>query len=347
VASGSSEVARRLQQLAQHLLDAHLAAKQRLPALVHDVARKDRFVVVARKGNPYTAGRLTLKRYVEAPHALVAPGGTPRGLVDDLLAERGLSRRIAVSVPHFLVAPQMQLHFRRVSSKPREAHQTLRTFENNEASLRLIAIHSRSGAGALRCGTEILPSGVVTMKMRTLGSSRLLLAMVLMSSACGGGDDGDDDDATGAPTSPSPRDAGVSTGMADAAASDPITGFINGLFGDAGASGITSLLGDGGLSGITALLGDGGLAGITSRFGDAGLGNFMDGGFDTSALCARAPQFCPDASATVRDAGSDAGGGASQQDAGAPDANGGGSSEAGSAGDASNAENDGSAEAGS
>jgi DNA-binding transcriptional LysR family regulator len=66
---------------------------------------KDRFVVVARKGNPHTAGRLTLRRYVEAPHALVAPGGTPRGLVDDLLAERGLARRIAVSVPHFLVAP--------------------------------------------------------------------------------------------------------------------------------------------------------------------------------------------------------------------------------------------------
>ncbi|HEX6245931.1 MAG TPA: LysR substrate-binding domain-containing protein, partial [Polyangiales bacterium] len=66
---------------------------------------KDRFVVVARKGNPHTAGRLTLKRYLEAPHALVAPGGVPRGRVDDLLAERGLSRRVALSVPHFLVAP--------------------------------------------------------------------------------------------------------------------------------------------------------------------------------------------------------------------------------------------------
>lgn len=65
----------------------------------------ERFVVVARKGNPYVQGRLTLKRYLEAPHALVAPGGTPRGVVDDLLAQRGLSRRIMLALPHFLVAP--------------------------------------------------------------------------------------------------------------------------------------------------------------------------------------------------------------------------------------------------
>jgi DNA-binding transcriptional LysR family regulator len=65
----------------------------------------DRFVVVARKGNPYVRDRLTLKRFLEAPHALVAPGGVPRGLVDDLLAQRGLSRRIMLAIPHFLVAP--------------------------------------------------------------------------------------------------------------------------------------------------------------------------------------------------------------------------------------------------
>lgn len=65
----------------------------------------DRFVVVARKGNPFVGKKLTLKRFLAAPHALVAPGGTPRGLVDDLLAKRGLSRRIMLATPHFLVAP--------------------------------------------------------------------------------------------------------------------------------------------------------------------------------------------------------------------------------------------------
>ena len=81
------------------------ASDDDMAGLYKRVVVKDRFVVVARKGNPHVAGRLTLKRYVDAPHALVAPGGTPRGLVDDLLAQRGLSRRVALSVPHFLVAP--------------------------------------------------------------------------------------------------------------------------------------------------------------------------------------------------------------------------------------------------
>jgi DNA-binding transcriptional LysR family regulator len=36
---------------------------------------------------------------------LVAPGGTPRGLVDELLEKRGLSRRVMLALPHFLVAP--------------------------------------------------------------------------------------------------------------------------------------------------------------------------------------------------------------------------------------------------
>lgn len=65
----------------------------------------ERFVVLARKGNPYVGKRLTLKRYADASHVLVAPGGTPHSVVDDLLAERGLSRRVMLCLPHFLVAP--------------------------------------------------------------------------------------------------------------------------------------------------------------------------------------------------------------------------------------------------
>jgi DNA-binding transcriptional LysR family regulator len=36
---------------------------------------------------------------------LVAPRGTPRGVVDVALAHHGLARRIAMVVPHFVVAP--------------------------------------------------------------------------------------------------------------------------------------------------------------------------------------------------------------------------------------------------
>jgi DNA-binding transcriptional LysR family regulator len=74
------------------------------------VARKlfdERFVCVMRAGNPLAGKRLTLKRFAEAQHALISPRGSEGGIVDDALARLGLSRRVTVAVPHFLIAPHM------------------------------------------------------------------------------------------------------------------------------------------------------------------------------------------------------------------------------------------------
>ena len=38
-------------------------------------------------------------------HLLITPGGTPGGAVDEALAALGRKRRIALFVPHFLIAP--------------------------------------------------------------------------------------------------------------------------------------------------------------------------------------------------------------------------------------------------
>lgn len=65
----------------------------------------ERFVCVLRAGHPAAKRPLTLARYVALPHALIAPRGRAGGYVDDALAARGLSRRIALVIPHFLVAP--------------------------------------------------------------------------------------------------------------------------------------------------------------------------------------------------------------------------------------------------
>ena len=63
-----------------------LAQSDQAESVYHQrLLEHERFVVVARKGNPHVGKRLTLKRYVEAPHVLIAPGGTPRGVVDELL----------------------------------------------------------------------------------------------------------------------------------------------------------------------------------------------------------------------------------------------------------------------
>lgn len=64
----------------------------------------DRFVCVLRGAHPRACSKLTLARYLALEHVLVAPRGRPGGAVDELLAERGLSRRVARTVPHFLAA---------------------------------------------------------------------------------------------------------------------------------------------------------------------------------------------------------------------------------------------------
>lgn len=63
------------------------------------------FACVVRRHGPGTRGPFDLARYLARPHLLVAPRGRPGSIVDDLLARDDLRRRIAVVVPHFLVAP--------------------------------------------------------------------------------------------------------------------------------------------------------------------------------------------------------------------------------------------------
>jgi len=65
------------------------------------------FVCVVRGDHPAVKQRLTLARYVALSHLLIAPRGTPGSFVDDALAAMGKRRRVAVAVPHFLVAPHV------------------------------------------------------------------------------------------------------------------------------------------------------------------------------------------------------------------------------------------------
>lgn len=67
----------------------------------------ERFVCVMRKGHPLANGKLTLARFASASHALISPRGKEGGFIDDALARHGLSRRVAVAVPHFLIAPHV------------------------------------------------------------------------------------------------------------------------------------------------------------------------------------------------------------------------------------------------
>jgi DNA-binding transcriptional LysR family regulator len=66
----------------------------------------ERHVVLVRQGHPRVRSRLTLKDYVEADHVLVAPrGGWIAGPIDQILAEKGLKRRVRMAIPSYLAAP--------------------------------------------------------------------------------------------------------------------------------------------------------------------------------------------------------------------------------------------------
>jgi DNA-binding transcriptional LysR family regulator len=66
---------------------------------------KERFVMIARKGHPALKKPLSLERFAALHHLLVSPSGDPFGIIDQELREIGLTRRIVITVPHFLAAP--------------------------------------------------------------------------------------------------------------------------------------------------------------------------------------------------------------------------------------------------
>jgi DNA-binding transcriptional LysR family regulator len=64
---------------------------------------EEKFVVVMRAGHAF-ADKPTLARYCAQHHVLVSDTGDRNGYVDMLLAERGASRRVALTVPNFMTA---------------------------------------------------------------------------------------------------------------------------------------------------------------------------------------------------------------------------------------------------
>ena len=65
---------------------------------------EETYSVVMRRGHPLDGPAMDLEDFVTAEHLIVSPGGDLQGIVDAELAKRGLSRRIAISVPQFLPA---------------------------------------------------------------------------------------------------------------------------------------------------------------------------------------------------------------------------------------------------
>ncbi len=77
----------------------------------------DSYVCVVRKDHPRIRSRLSLAQFVAESHVLIEPGGSryrtmthqtsTTTLIEQYLVEQGLTRRIALRVPHFMVVPEI------------------------------------------------------------------------------------------------------------------------------------------------------------------------------------------------------------------------------------------------
>ncbi|SDR48131.1 transcriptional regulator, LysR family [Rhizobiales bacterium GAS191] len=76
-------------------------------------------VCVVRRDHPVIAKGLTLERFVALSHLLVTITGRGEVPVDVALARHGLSRRVAMRLPHFLAAPMLVAESDMILSLPR------------------------------------------------------------------------------------------------------------------------------------------------------------------------------------------------------------------------------------
>ncbi|WP_286786270.1 MULTISPECIES: LysR family transcriptional regulator [Pseudomonas] len=91
-------------QLEQGLVDLAFHTLEGAPPGLHGrTLFAERYVLAGRAGHPALQTAPSLERFCQLDQVIVSPdGGGFRGVTDEALAAAGLSRRVALSVPHFL-----------------------------------------------------------------------------------------------------------------------------------------------------------------------------------------------------------------------------------------------------
>jgi DNA-binding transcriptional LysR family regulator len=91
-------------ELDARAMDAAVIPSDDMPArFSRQLLYQEDFVLAMRKRHPF-ARDANLARYCEAQHLVVSLTGDPHGFVDEILAKKGRSRRIALTVPNFMFA---------------------------------------------------------------------------------------------------------------------------------------------------------------------------------------------------------------------------------------------------
>jgi DNA-binding transcriptional LysR family regulator len=88
-------------------IDLAITSRARTPETLRSrLLVSESFVGIARKQHPHARKGLLLDKFCKLPHVLVSPSGQDvfHGRTDDALAQRGLARHVAFSVPQFRFA---------------------------------------------------------------------------------------------------------------------------------------------------------------------------------------------------------------------------------------------------
>lgn len=95
-------------RLAVRELDLVVADRWSLRDLANlETVFHETFVCMARRDHPRLPRRVSFEVFLSEEHALISPSGVSSGVVDQALEDAGRSRRVALTVPHYLAAPAM------------------------------------------------------------------------------------------------------------------------------------------------------------------------------------------------------------------------------------------------
>jgi DNA-binding transcriptional LysR family regulator len=102
-----------------HAIDIAIVPLDAIPARFESrLLYEEDFVIAARIRHPF-AKSPTLDRFCAMRHLVVSLGGDAHGFVDDLLAERGHARRVALTVPNFTFAMSLVAGSDLIAALPR------------------------------------------------------------------------------------------------------------------------------------------------------------------------------------------------------------------------------------
>jgi DNA-binding transcriptional LysR family regulator len=108
-----------LKELEDRTMDIAIIPFDDIPVRFHkQKLYEEEFVIAVRKGHSFQRNA-TLKRYCAMEHLVVSHTGDVSGFVDVELAKRGLTRRVALTVPNFIFALSVLADTEMVSAVPR------------------------------------------------------------------------------------------------------------------------------------------------------------------------------------------------------------------------------------